>query len=549
MADSRELQIILNAKDNATKEMARVTDALKNVDGAVKNTSSSFGGMTMAVAAGNFVYNTLAGLVTKVASGMTGLISESIELSGKLDQSRAVIYKLGENNSWTKKQIDSLVASIRLENKDMLTAIELTKTAIMTRMSESQALEIVAKGRDVAAASNRNSNDAIKAMMESIVKLRPELLSEYGIEINLVKVYQDFAKAMNIKTSEMTYAQKTQAMYNAVVGEATRMQGAYHESLSSWFKLSNSLKDGLINIKLIIGELLDDAMGPIIKYTYDAVNSFKNWAFTSENEVNPKLKEIAKVIGEVVMIAFKTLIEVVKGIVDAFKLFTNWIRESIEWIGKHKTLLEMFRTAWDNVALVFRENLQPALERLWVALQPLLPYLEVLAKVIGTVLLVALVAVAKILEVSLIVAMQVLTNILDAMTAVVKAVSSAWEYTVNIFKQAVDWAQKLIDKLNQLNIVQGAKNAISGAFTSVSNFITGKKAGGGSVSAGGAYLVGEEGPELFTPNASGNITPNNKLMGNSVNIYISGNTLLDGRSAEKIGDLIIKKLKMSNALG
>ncbi|MCG7984738.1 MAG: hypothetical protein JAY90_18550 [Candidatus Thiodiazotropha lotti] len=39
------------------------------------------------------------------------------------------------------------------------------------------------------------------------------------------------------------------------------------------------------------------------------------------------------------------------------------------------------------------------------------------------------------------------------------------------------------------------------------------KAEGGSVSAGQSYIVGERGPELFTPGVSGHITPNNALGG------------------------------------
>lgn len=42
------------------------------------------------------------------------------------------------------------------------------------------------------------------------------------------------------------------------------------------------------------------------------------------------------------------------------------------------------------------------------------------------------------------------------------------------------------------------------------------KARGGPVSSSTPYIVGEAGPELFVPNSSGNIVPNNKLTGNTV---------------------------------
>jgi hypothetical protein len=52
----------------------------------------------------------------------------------------------------------------------------------------------------------------------------------------------------------------------------------------------------------------------------------------------------------------------------------------------------------------------------------------------------------------------------------------------------------------------------------------GGRANGGPVMQGTTYLVGERGPELFTPSSSGNIIPNNSLgRGNStINLTVNG---------------------------
>lgn len=60
--------------------------------------------------------------------------------------------------------------------------------------------------------------------------------------------------------------------------------------------------------------------------------------------------------------------------------------------------------------------------------------------------------------------------------------------------------------------------------------VSGTRAVGGPVLPGGAYVVGERGPEIFVPNTSGQIIPNNRLTsggegGNSfgdINIFIEG---------------------------
>jgi hypothetical protein len=51
----------------------------------------------------------------------------------------------------------------------------------------------------------------------------------------------------------------------------------------------------------------------------------------------------------------------------------------------------------------------------------------------------------------------------------------------------------------------------------------GARASGGPVTGGGgSYLVGERGPELFTPGTSGNITPNNALGGGGITVNVQG---------------------------
>jgi hypothetical protein len=63
-----------------------------------------------------------------------------------------------------------------------------------------------------------------------------------------------------------------------------------------------------------------------------------------------------------------------------------------------------------------------------------------------------------------------------------------------------------------------AAESSGGWFGTALTSIFGARASGGPVGAGQSYLVGENGPEMFTPMSAGNITPNDKL-GNVVNIH------------------------------
>ena len=53
------------------------------------------------------------------------------------------------------------------------------------------------------------------------------------------------------------------------------------------------------------------------------------------------------------------------------------------------------------------------------------------------------------------------------------------------------------------------------------NVLAGARAGGGDVSGGSSYLVGEQGPEIITPRTNGTVIPNNKLGGGDVTLQVN----------------------------
>lgn len=69
------------------------------------------------------------------------------------------------------------------------------------------------------------------------------------------------------------------------------------------------------------------------------------------------------------------------------------------------------------------------------------------------------------------------------------------------------------------------------------------KAAGGPVSGGRSYLVGERGPEIFTPSRSGGITPNHRMAdgGTTINVSVNAtesNISADGGEARQLGSAI-----------
>lgn len=71
---------------------------------------------------------------------------------------------------------------------------------------------------------------------------------------------------------------------------------------------------------------------------------------------------------------------------------------------------------------------------------------------------------------------------------------------------------------------------VGGVIGSFFSGLAGARATGGPVTAGSLYLVGEQGPELFSPGNSGSIIPNSAMA--SVSRASGGNTYIDARGAD-----------------
>ena len=167
----------------------------------------------------------------------------------------------------------------------------------------------------------------------------------------------------------------------------------------------------------------------------------------------------------------------------------------------------------------------------------------------------------------------------ESFKGIVKGSMTAGEALKNLFDRTadafLDMAAKIIAKQIQMQLLniglsffgpttknkdvfagKGLTAATPGEVT-VKDFM----AKGGSVKGGSSYIVGESGPELFTPGVSGMITPNNALGGSTnvvINVDASGSNVEgDQQSANEFGeqlaaagqDVIINEKRVGGLLG
>ena len=78
--------------------------------------------------------------------------------------------------------------------------------------------------------------------------------------------------------------------------------------------------------------------------------------------------------------------------------------------------------------------------------------------------------------------------------------------------------------LNAVNAAAGSggKGGLSDAISAIMSGFGGARAEGGPVLGGGAYLVGERGPEVFRPASAGTVEPMGGATGVTVNVTVDG---------------------------
>ena len=97
--------------------------------------------------------------------------------------------------------------------------------------------------------------------------------------------------------------------------------------------------------------------------------------------------------------------------------------------------------------------------------------------------------------------------------------------------------------LNAVNAAAGSQGGLSGAIQVAMSSFGGARADGGPVLGGGAYLVGERGPEVFRPATGGEIGPASGG-GVTVNVAVDGGAPALLRSEAQIAQMLARAVSL-----
>jgi hypothetical protein len=236
--------------------------------------------------------------------------------------------------------------------------------------------------------------------------------------------------------------------------------------------------------KETVGKFVLDAITPMVTFFVDKVIPvLSNVAGSIAKDLEAPFNTVKTVLTTFVLPALKGLYDFMKDFVLPF--FSTIFGKALEGLG----------SAFGKVKDAITEN-SDELAPLFTLFKNVATFVkDTMGPIIGTVLKVAFEVLG--------------TAIAGVVTGVGKV--------VGFLDDMIEKVKDFIDLVKKNPLVSGISGLIDRVFG-------GGKAAGGPVNAGTTYLVGERGPELFTPSGSGTIIPNNRLGGGggSVNITVNG---------------------------
>ena len=331
-----------------------------------------------------------------------------------------------------------------------------------TKNSE-EAFKLQALALDISAGGTISLEAASNALARA-AEGNTTSLGKLGVGLTKAQLATMSMDEITIALSE-TFGGQAAAQADTFAGKMARLNVAFEEGKETVgsFVLDavTPLFEIFVNKIIPVIQQLSEELGPKLTPIFQSLQIY------IRDFVIPTFKAIWEFITNFVVPALRDLLTpIINGLRFAFDLVAKKIEENKD---KLAPLLTLFK----NVATFVRDFLAP---------------------VIGTVLGLAFKGLGIAIGV-----------IIDVFATLVDLIAKAFSAIKAIVKFITD---------NPLT------RFISGALETA---FGGGKAAGGPVRSGTSYLVGERGPELFTPNSSGMITPNNRLGGGTtINLNVTG---------------------------
>lgn len=440
------------------------------------------------------------GLTTPIVAGATISMKRASDLVETINK---VDVAFGDNAKTVKEWGNTTLKSIGLAKGSALDMAALfgdmgTAMGQSTAQAAKMSMNLVTLAGDMASFKNL-SFERVQTALAGIYTGETEALKSLGIvmtETNLT----EFARAQGISKSikEMTQAEKVQLRYNYVMSVTKNAQGDFTRTMSGTANQMRYTAERVKELEAQFGERLLPIMGKLLETANKLLDVFA--------KLTPKQQNVA-LAGAGIVAALGPMLIVVGSLVRGFSALIPLLASPVFWIVA--AVLAVIAGAiylvwknWNNLVSFYNSYVAPMWQSFLNFLRPVITVVQYMANLFVQVLLPALQAswnfmvsqfkpawdsISNAIN-NLMIALQPLMPVLDfigkvilvalavaigVVVAVITGLITVLGYVVGAIARVVGWVSELIGWFFRLKseAIQGVINAMQAIIGTIGNFI------------------------------------------------------------------------------
>lgn len=288
-----------------------------------------------------------------VKSAISAFNKADAAMRGLSSVANAVAKKSREMGSGMAADAETArAAAVKLAEDGLMTISESAlalKNLLLSGFGLDQAVEMINRVKDAAAFGRQGAlsfADAVISATEGIKNENSILVDNAGITKNLSIMHKEFAASVGKTVSELSKAERLQAVYNGVIKEAQPMLGDTAKLTETFQGKTAALRQTWEifmeeigrTITPALGEFVDNGLKPLVKQA-------TAWLKVNQEMIASKLSDwLAKVVEWIKALAQWIqdggLVDAWNNITAAVKNFTGALRELTNYWNQNKSVLQ-----------------------------------------------------------------------------------------------------------------------------------------------------------------------------------------------------------------
>ena len=286
MAAQTIVEVIINAKDNATGAIKGLQSQLGGLGKSLNNVGADFQ---------NFGKIALAGV-----AGLVAFATKAAFSAARVEELTFALHAIAKANDISKQAVDETVTSLRDFNIAHDKALQVTSKFVQAQLDLTDAVKLANTAKDLAVIAGMDSSEATDILTDAILTQFPIQLRQFGIVKSLDQIYEDYAETTGKTAHNLTQLEKRQAFLNTILTEGKKVAGTYDAAMESVSKRFRSLTGRIIPDFLAeVGKAFTPALIAVIDAITESIKEMSTWITENKDRIagwGAKLGEIAVMV-------------------------------------------------------------------------------------------------------------------------------------------------------------------------------------------------------------------------------------------------------------